>query len=375
MNDSIDFASVERYVAGQCTPAERARIEAWIRGEPGRHEYIESLRAIGVAWADELPGYDSTAAWAAVRERVTSGAPGVRPEWLRAAPIPRRWPHRVGTDRGWRLAMPAAGARTARRQSLIAAMIVVGVGIGVAVGSLRHRASGVSPSRTYATAAGQRLSMTLADGTQLTLAPASRVHVAADYGHPTGAREVELEGEAYFAVAHDAAHPFAVSAHGVVVRDIGTAFDMRAYPADAGTRIAVAEGAVAVTTASRCGVGVRAGRREPCSAEAKAGDVATVADGAVAVEHGVDVASLTTWTRGALTFQRTPLRDVAAELSRWYDVNVVLGDASLAEKRVSGTFEQESIRPVLDLVAAAAQARYVAERSGAQYTLYSNEAK
>ena len=62
-----------------------------------------------------------------------------------------------------------------------------------------------------------------------------------------GTREVELEGEAYFAVVHDAARPFAVRAHGAVATDVGTAFDVRAYPEDAGARIAVTEGAVAVT--------------------------------------------------------------------------------------------------------------------------------
>jgi len=66
-------------------------------------------------------------------------------------------------------------------------------------------------TREYTTAAGQRLSVTLDDGTQLTLAPASRVRLAAGYGEgratggsktrPYGARELELEGEAYFAVA------------------------------------------------------------------------------------------------------------------------------------------------------------------------------
>jgi transmembrane sensor len=359
MNDSIDFASVERYVAGQCTPAERARIEEWIRGEPGRHEYIESLRAIGVAWADELPGYDSTAAWAAVRERVTSGAPGVRPARVRAAPVPRRWPRGVGGVGAWHWLAVAA------------ALVMVVVGLDAALGILRPGArSPAVAGREYATAVGQRLSLTLADRTQLTLAPASRMRLAADYGRPAGAREVELEGEAYFAVAHDAAHPFAVRAHGTVARDVGTAFDVRAYPEDAGTRIAVAEGSVAVTATAGCRTdGRMAMTGEPCWTEARAGDVATGASGRVAVQHGVDVTSLTAWTTGRLLFDSAPLQDVLPTLERWYGVTVRVEDAALLRRTVTITLTEETPSEAIAAICAAMGLEWKA--TARTYTLYS----
>jgi len=54
---------------------------------------------------------------------------------------------------------------------------------------------------------GQRETVTLADGTQFTLAPGSRLRLAAaDFRAGLG-RDVELTGEAYFAVAHDAGAP------------------------------------------------------------------------------------------------------------------------------------------------------------------------
>ena len=88
------------------------------------------------------------------------------------------------------------------------------------------------------------VAVTLRDGTRLVLWPASRLRIPSDFGLRT--RSVELQGEAYFAVVHDASHPFVVTAHGVVTRDVGTAFDIRAYADDPGVRVAVAEGEVAV---------------------------------------------------------------------------------------------------------------------------------
>ncbi len=216
--------------------------------------------------------------------------------------------------------------------------------------------------------------MTLVDGTQFTLAPTSKARIAANYGRDGGSREIELEGEAYFAVAHDAARPFAVRTRGAVARDVGTAFDVRAYPGNAGARIAVAEGAVAVAVdAERCrgaadGRSGAAGKDGgPCGAEAGAGDVATVGRSGVAVEHGVDVGAITSWMAGRLVFNHTPMRDVAAELSRWYGVDVMVGDKSLGDERMAATITGQPLDEVLTVLATLAHARV--ERRGGSYLL------
>lgn len=215
------------------------------------------------------------------------------------------------------------------------------------------------------TAAGQRLSVTLVDGTQFTLAPASRVGVAADYGRLGARRDVELEGEAYFVVAHDAAHPFAVRAHGAVARDIGTAFDMRAYPEDAGARIAVAEGAVVVRAEMR-----RPGSRllSPVSpllshaAELRVGDVATISDVGIAVQHRADIAGLTGWMQGKLVFNGTPLGEAVREVGRMFGVRVTVADSVLATEPLNGAFDDATVDGVLDAITGVVGGRY--ERVG-----------
>ncbi len=363
-----DTVVLRRYLDAVCTDAERVRVERWLAADPVANEaQLGVLRGIIRGIASVEPGrFDVRGARQRVLDRIaaTKASPFVQHRATSSQPtpdraasrgvVPKPWPQGAGVGaegrrRWWE---GRAGQRPAPTTAIaIAAMVVAAVGVGVAI---RHRSAPASAGRAYATAAGQRLSVTLVDGTRLTLAPASRVRLAAEYGEgkaggsktrPYGVRDVELEGEAYFAVVHDAAHPFAVHAHGAVARDVGTAFDVRAYPEDLEARIAVAEGTVAIEPSATW-----SSREQPL----QAGDVATVRQGKVAVEHGVDVAGLTGWMRGELAFHDVPLGEVVAELSRWYGLDVRLADASLANRRLRGVYgSEQSVTEVVGLVAPA----------------------
>ena len=351
MSDMVTWERLAAYWAGECGPTDAGEIERWIAAHPERAELVARLKLLWDAHGVGGPTVDAAAvdsAWHAFQRVAAAESRAPRPAH-RPEIAPRRV-GRIGTESGktW-------------RSSAIAAALLVALGLGLAIRAGTRGASLTSRGHEYATVAGQRLSITLADGTRATLAPMSRLRIAADYGREAGtARDVELDGEAYFAVAHDAAHPFAVHAGGAVARDVGTTFDMRAYPEDVGARIAVAEGAVAVSRA--------AVRAAPLGTLITAGAIATVSKDGVAVEHGADVASLTGWTRGELVFQDAPLRDVILELARWYGADIRLGDPAIGERHVRGTIRDESVTAALDLVVQAVGARY--ERRGGRVTIY-----
>ncbi len=366
----------DRYLAGELSRAEETEL---LRGLAGRGEdrwAVDALRAcrdrataatfrtIGELSVTDDPAADLEGVVRLERAlRLSEAAidpPATRPRAL-------SFRHPGGTGRARDTWPRWVGAASAWRVAAMTASVVVALGIGLAIGVGRHSAGlRATVGREYATAVGQRLSVVLVDGTQITLAPASRVRLAA--GYEQGAREVALEGQAYFVVAHDAARPFAVRVRGAVARDVGTAFDVRAYPEGIGARIAVADGVVAVVGATCSGPpSVAARRPTTCGAQLRAGDMATVHDGEVAVEHGIDVPSLTAWTEGRLVFTDAPLRQVVAELSRWYGVDVQVSDASLADQRVSGTVDEASIVPALASLAPTVGARV--ERAGDIYVL------
>jgi transmembrane sensor len=206
--------------------------------------------------------------------------------------------------------------------------------------------------REYATTRGQRQHMTLADGTELALAPASRVRLRADYGAKR--RDVYLvQGEAYVSVAHDAAHPFVLYARNVAARDVGTRYAVRAYPTDSVVRVVIAEGAVAVGDTSA---------RTPSAPRTSGMLVDVDRAGRERVSAGVRVDDYIGWTAGRLAFTAEPLGEVVEDLSRWYDLDLRVGDARLAARRVTLTVTDAPAGDVLSGLAAELGARI--ERHG-----------
>ncbi|HEX6809149.1 MAG TPA: DUF4974 domain-containing protein, partial [Gemmatimonadaceae bacterium] len=65
-------------------------------------------------------------------------------------------------------------------------------------------------------------------------------------------------------------------------------------------------------------------------------------------------------------FDETPLRDVAAQLSRWYDADIVVADTALAHRRFTGTFHEEPLDSVLRALAGPMHVRF--ERRGRTIT-------
>jgi ferric-dicitrate binding protein FerR (iron transport regulator) len=180
----------------------------------------------------------------------------------------------------------------------------------------------------------------LRDGTRLVLGPAGRLRISGDFGVST--RAVTLDGEALFAVTHDARHPFTVQTGHVLIRDVGTVFGVRAYATDRVEQIVVQEGAVAVG-ANRL----------------RARDVATLApNGSVTVRAVPDVTPYLAWSQGRLVFSATPLRDVARELGRNFGLEIDVPDSVLASKSITASFTDEPVDLILDEVTSVVGAQF-----------------
>lgn len=231
---------------------------------------------------------------------------------------------------------------------LVAASLVLAAGVAIGLSVLgRGRTGGVGVDRVYATAAGERADLHLTDGTRVILAPASRLTVLASYG--TGQRAVTLDGEAFFAVRHDASVPFTVRAGRVVATDVGTSFDVAAYGGDTAVRVAVTDGRVALASGAAA-----------ATVPLIAGDLASVgARGVATVAHNADVMGLTHWTDGRLEFHNVPLRDALPALARWYGLDLVLGDSALGSVPLTASFRDEPVSEVLHIVAVTVGARVV----------------
>lgn len=145
-----------------------------------------------------------------------------------------------------------------------------------------------------------------------------------------------LRGEASFDVVPDPGRPFVVRGGGLSVRALGTRFFLRADGAD--NPVGVAEGRVDVSAADRHAV-------------VSAGEMVRVADDALQVA-AADVERATAWREGRLIFAGKPLAAVLAELNRYRRGRIVLLDARLGERRVTGAFDARNTDDALDVIAA-----------------------
>jgi transmembrane sensor len=333
--DEAQWSDLARYIVGEANASQAASVESWVAADPARARLVAELRSV---WerTGKLPQrpVNVDAGWMSVAARMKDSA----------APRVLELPSRAKTRRWFET--PAFR---------MAASLLVLIG-----GTLIWRQSTVTdpapvPAREYATAVGERRTLTFEDGTEVVLGVASRLGVAAGYGATS--REMTLTGEALFRVRHDAARPFRVHAAGTVSEDLGTEFTIRAYRATDTVRVVVTEGEVAV----------RSGTAGDTGAVARAGQTASVPPGAAAVVSATPEGNAASaWVSGTLAFTDAPLSRVAAELERWYDVSVVIADSALASRRLTSTFAGDSLDDVVRVIELSLGVR--AERSGRTLT-------
>lgn len=163
---------------------------------------------------------------------------------------------------------------------------------------------------------GGQYQLQLADGTKIWLNAASSIKFPIVFGGQK--RKVELEGEAYFEVAKDKAHPFIVKSINQELEVLGTHFNLQAYGEGGATTTTLLEGSVKVNHRLL-----------------KPGQESTLAAGQIKVRE-VDTDNAISWKNGFFTFDEEPLESILINIGRWYDVDIQFKDEELRTKVFSG---------------------------------------
>jgi transmembrane sensor len=180
----------------------------------------------------------------------------------------------------------------------------------------------------FATAIGENRSITLRDGSLLTLNTNSLVEVTIS----NQVRQLHLRrGEAHFEVAHDTTRPFTVStgAHAVVA--VGTAFNIRLKAAGA-VDVLVTSGKVRFTGS---------GQPTPSEPLVAAGQLLELKSAGTQRVRPLDAAAVESrlaWRRGVLIFEGETLASALDEVSRYMSTRIELADPALGARRIAGYF-------------------------------------
>lgn len=158
---------------------------------------------------------------------------------------------------------------------------------------------------------GGQFQVVLPDGTRVWL------NAASSLSYPTAftgkERLVEVSGEAYFEVAHDAHKPFRVKINKQenYIDVLGTHFNVNAYTDESAIRATLLEGRI------RFGAGKTVVLAPGQQAILPAGTTAPT------VLKSVDTSAVMAWRSGLFNFEGQHLREVMRQLSRWYNIEVV----------------------------------------------------
>jgi ferric-dicitrate binding protein FerR (iron transport regulator) len=165
---------------------------------------------------------------------------------------------------------------------------------------------------TLSTANGQTYKMVFADGSKVWLNAGASIRYPVSF---TGnERMVQITGEAYFEVAHQATKPFFVHVSGqkgaaMDVQVLGTHFNINAYPDEDTVKTTLLEGSVKIKQGNSIAL-------------LKPAQQAQVSNDSIKVLSNVNMDAAIAWKNGRFNFDNADIDAVMRQLAKWYNIEV-----------------------------------------------------
>lgn len=186
---------------------------------------------------------------------------------------------------------------------------------------------------------GKRFALQLADGSTVHLNAGTSLKYPVEFKGER--REVFLEGEAFFEVAKDKAHPFIVNAGDINIGVLGTKFNVSNYEEDDRAEAVLTEGSVSMFTKSQTFDPVSNKKLVPGekgSFDRKSGNLTS---------KKVLTDAYTAWVKGELYFHDMTFAQICKKLERRYDIVIENRDPELAKQRFNASFREEPLAKIM----------------------------
>jgi transmembrane sensor len=377
-----------RWMDGTITPAEKARFDAWYnaldfstlelpdhwaagpeeisahilqklqtslcetKGEPVSpmaqghelahvHDFRRSRRWVAAASVLLLIGAGSYFFYFRNKD---AGAPGQTAGQMLARDVaPGRYGAVLTLAGGARIVLDSAGnghiATQGGSQVLMQNGAVVYEKNSAAPATAAHEATAIDPAaaivyNTMTTPRGRQFRVVLPDGSGVWLNAASTLRYPTAFAGDR--RTVELSGEAYFEIAKDERKPFVVSARGMHVQVLGTAFNLMAYPDETVVNTTLVTGAVRVVT-------------DKGSLVLNPDQQASLQDSAGGFTVSKpNLKEVLAWKEGRFRFDGAKITTIMRQIARWYDVDIEYS-GEIPSNEFNGSISRaEYARKILD---------------------------
>jgi ferric-dicitrate binding protein FerR (iron transport regulator) len=311
VNNYVDHIDdlIGKYLAGEAAKEEVLFVEAWAMESEGNKKYLEQCKLIfdKTFEAKRLQEFDADAAWAKMKARLHSNGG-------RSVALPTSRPMRNFV---WR----------------VAASIIVVLGVGFFTYRLLNPREFQS---VEVVAQKETKADTLPDGSGVFLN--KKTELAYTYDKKKKNHIVKLTGEAYFNIHHDDDKTFIIDAAGVFIRDIGTSFNVKAYPEENTVEVVVEEGKVMFYTENDSGIYLSAKGKGIYNKTTKTFTVEEPEENVLAYK-----------TR-FFSFANTDLRTAVTALNNVYEKKIVLSE-NLYDCHLTVSFNNEDIDEIAAIMA------------------------
>jgi transmembrane sensor len=293
-----------KYLLGEASPEEEQAVTGWMKDNETHQEYYNQFKKI----------------WDQSKALALESNVDVNKAW-------ERFQNRISEEHA-----PAKILKPRFSWLKIAASVILIVGLGITLFMLVNKNS--VPKEMVAQTGQNVLIDTLPDGSVITLNKRSTVTYPFKFKGNT--RAIALKGEAFFNVAPDKKKPFIISVNDVEVTVVGTSFNIKSE--NGNTEVVVESGIVRVT---------RAGKTVELNAGEK---IIMDASDSTTSKEAVDDKLYNYYRTKEFVCDDTPLWKLVQVVNEAYDAKIIIGRKELNDKRLTTTFNNESLEQVLEVI-------------------------
>lgn len=303
--DHIDDL-IGKYLSGEASAHERTQVEDWIDLSASNKTQFNHFKLIfeRAKQVKAIQAFDTDKAWLKVKGRM-------------AQPKGRE----VQFSSYWNVLR-------------VAAVLIVAIGIGYIAYQWTS-----TPDQVITIAAQNSIVRdTLPDGSLAVLNKRSSIQYA--YNPSNNQRKVQLEGEAFFEVKHEENQPFIIETGEVIIEDIGTTFNVTAFPESPTIEVYVETGEVAFYSLKDAGLNLVAGET----------GVYHKANKSFARLLKPDTNRLA-YKTGVFTFRNADLESIVNDLNAVYEHQIRISSESIKSCRLNVAFKNERLEDVVEIIA------------------------
>lgn len=186
---------------------------------------------------------------------------------------------------------------------------------------------------------GQNTDILLADRSEVFLNSGTVLRYPANFS--ANKRFLSLSGEAFFEVETNREKPFIVSVGNLELVATGTSFNIDAYPCETEINITLIDGSAEIKDKSG----------KVMASLAPGENVRYDTESNSITRTMVDTEFYTSWKHGIIKFSNRKLADIALDLERWYNVEIIFDDETSKDIRYSGAIlKNKPIDQVLEIL-------------------------